>query len=58
MPHAPSRRDVMLASGTLFAWASMPKLALAEGRDPRFLMPDAVRKLILDTNCYSKTRTT
>ena len=37
MPHAPSRRDVMLASGTLFAWASMPKLALAEGRDPRFL---------------------
>jgi uncharacterized protein (DUF1501 family) len=37
MPHAPSRRDVMLASGTLFAWAYMPKLALAEGRDPRFL---------------------
>ena len=37
MPHAPSRRDVMLASGTLFAWAFMPKLALAEGRDPRFL---------------------
>ncbi len=28
------------------------------GRDPRFLMPDAVRKLILDTNCYSKPRTT
>jgi uncharacterized protein (DUF1501 family) len=27
----------MLASGTLFAWAYMPKLALAEGRDPRFL---------------------
>jgi uncharacterized protein (DUF1501 family) len=37
MPHAPSRRDVMLASGTLFAWAYMPKLAFAEGRDPRFL---------------------
>ena len=37
MPHAPSRRDVMLASGTLFAWAYLPKLALAEGRDPRFL---------------------
>ena len=35
--HAPSRRDVMLASGTLFAWSYMPKLALAEGRDPRFL---------------------
>jgi uncharacterized protein (DUF1501 family) len=37
MPHAPSRRDVMLASGTFFAWTYMPKLALAEGRDPRFL---------------------
>jgi uncharacterized protein (DUF1501 family) len=37
MPHAPSRRDAMLASGTLFAWAYMPKLALGEGRDPRFL---------------------
>ena len=35
--HPPSRRDVLLASGTLFAWASMPKLARAEGRDPRFL---------------------
>jgi nicotinate-nucleotide adenylyltransferase len=31
---------------------------IAMGRDPRFLMPDAVRKLILETNCYSKTRTT
>jgi uncharacterized protein (DUF1501 family) len=37
MLHAPSRRDVMLASGTLFAWTYMPRLALAEGRDPRFL---------------------
>ncbi len=36
-PHAPSRRDVLLASGTLFAWAHLPKLAHAEGRDPRFL---------------------
>mgnify|MGYP001294808726 CR=1 FL=1 len=35
--HAPSRRDVLLASGTLFAWAYLPKLARAEGRDPRFL---------------------
>jgi uncharacterized protein (DUF1501 family) len=35
--HPPSRRDVLLASGTLFAWTYMPKLALAEGRDPRFL---------------------
>src|SRR5271163_4662941 len=35
--HASSRRELLLASGTLFAWAHMPKLAYAEGRDPRFL---------------------
>jgi uncharacterized protein (DUF1501 family) len=35
--HASSRRELLLASGTLFAWAYLPKLALAEGRDPRFL---------------------
>jgi uncharacterized protein (DUF1501 family) len=35
--HAPSRRSVLMAAGTLFAWAYLPKLALAEGRDPRFL---------------------
>jgi len=35
--HAPSRRELLLASGTLFAWAYMPRLARAEGRDPRFL---------------------
>ncbi len=35
--HVPSRRELLLASGTLFAWAYMPKLAHAEGRDPRFL---------------------
>jgi uncharacterized protein (DUF1501 family) len=35
--HAPSRRDLLLASGTLFAWAHLPKLARAEGRDPRLL---------------------
>ena len=29
---------------------------IAMGRDPRFLMPDPVRKLILEANCYSKTR--
>jgi uncharacterized protein (DUF1501 family) len=37
IPHAPSRRDMLLASGALFAWAHVPKLARAEGRDPRFL---------------------
>ncbi|HEY2226374.1 MAG TPA: DUF1501 domain-containing protein [Xanthobacteraceae bacterium] len=36
-PHAPSRRALLLASGTLFAWAFAPKLARAEGRDPRLL---------------------
>src|SRR6516165_4821171 len=35
--HAPSRRELLLASGSLFAWAYLPKLARAEGRDPRFL---------------------
>ena len=35
--HAPSRRQFLLSSGTLFAWAYAPKLARAEGRDPRFL---------------------
>jgi uncharacterized protein (DUF1501 family) len=37
MTHAPSRRELLLASGTLFAWSYVPKLARAEGRDPRFL---------------------
>ncbi|HET9617031.1 MAG TPA: DUF1501 domain-containing protein [Pseudolabrys sp.] len=35
--HAPSRRELLLASGVLFAWAHMPRAARAEGRDPRFL---------------------
>src|ERR1700744_2227688 len=35
--HASSRREVLLGSGTLFAWTFLPKLAFAEGRDPRFL---------------------
>jgi uncharacterized protein (DUF1501 family) len=35
--YVPSRRDVLLGSGTLFAWAHLPRLARAEGRDPRFL---------------------
>lgn len=36
--HAPSRRELLLASGVLFAWAHLPKAALAEGRDPRLLV--------------------
>src|SRR5437764_183004 len=36
--HAPTRRHLLLASGTLFAWAHLPRLARAEGRDPRFLV--------------------
>jgi len=35
--HRPARRELLLASGTLFAWGFLPKLARAEGRDPRFL---------------------
>jgi uncharacterized protein (DUF1501 family) len=35
--HAASRRELLLASGALFAWAYLPKVARAEGRDPRFL---------------------
>jgi uncharacterized protein (DUF1501 family) len=35
--HAPSRRELLAGSGVLFAWAFVPRLARAEGRDPRFL---------------------
>src|SRR5580698_3239118 len=35
--HHATRRDVLADSGALFAWAFAPKLARAEGRDPRFL---------------------
>jgi uncharacterized protein (DUF1501 family) len=37
MQHLPSRRHLLLSSGSLFAWAYLPRLARAEGRDPRFL---------------------
>ncbi len=36
-PHASSRREFLMSSGTLFAWSFLPKLAHAEGRDPRLL---------------------
>jgi uncharacterized protein (DUF1501 family) len=36
--HLPTRREMLLGSGALFAWAYAPKLARAEGRDPRFLV--------------------
>jgi uncharacterized protein (DUF1501 family) len=36
--HAPTRRHLLLASGALFAWAHLPRVARAEGRDPRFLV--------------------
>jgi uncharacterized protein (DUF1501 family) len=36
--HAPSRRELLLASGVLFAWAHLPRAARAEGRDPRFVV--------------------
>ena len=37
-PHQPTRRSLLLGSGALFAWAYAPRVALAEGRDPRFLV--------------------
>ncbi|SDS66606.1 DUF1501 domain-containing protein [Bradyrhizobium canariense] len=36
--HLPSRREMLIGSGALFAWTQMPKLARAEGRDPRMLV--------------------
>jgi uncharacterized protein (DUF1501 family) len=37
-PHQGTRRELLLASGVLFAWAYLPRVALAEGRDPRLLV--------------------
>jgi uncharacterized protein (DUF1501 family) len=37
-PHLPSRREALIGSGALFAWSQMPRLARAEGRDPRMLV--------------------
>jgi uncharacterized protein (DUF1501 family) len=37
LQHLPSRRELLIGSGVLFAWAHLPKRARAEGRDPRFL---------------------
>src|SRR5262245_10050617 len=37
-PHLPSRREALLGAGALFAWSQLPKLARAEGRDPRLLV--------------------
>ena len=36
--HLPTRRAMLVGSGALFAWAYAPKLARAEGRDPRLLV--------------------
>lgn len=30
------------------------RLIITSGRDPRFLVPDAVREIILDTGCYAR----
>jgi uncharacterized protein (DUF1501 family) len=37
-PHLATRREFLLGSGALFAWAYTPQLAQAEGRDPRLLV--------------------
>jgi uncharacterized protein (DUF1501 family) len=36
--HLSSRRETLIGAGALFAWTQMPKLARAEGRDPRLLV--------------------
>ncbi|HZR89238.1 MAG TPA: DUF1501 domain-containing protein [Bradyrhizobium sp.] len=36
--HSLSRRAVLIGSGALFAWTQLPRLARAEGRDPRMLV--------------------
>jgi uncharacterized protein (DUF1501 family) len=36
--HAPTRRELLLGSGVLFAWAAVPRVARAEARDPRLLV--------------------
>jgi uncharacterized protein (DUF1501 family) len=36
--HLPTRREALLGAGSLFAWSQMPRLARAEGRDPRMLV--------------------
>ncbi|MBR0717062.1 DUF1501 domain-containing protein [Bradyrhizobium liaoningense] len=36
--HLPTRREMLIGSGALFAWTQMPKIARAEGRDPRLLV--------------------
>jgi uncharacterized protein (DUF1501 family) len=38
IPHRATRRELLLGSGALFAWAYMPGIACAEGRDPRLLV--------------------
>lgn len=37
MAPSPSRRQLLASSGMLFAWTCLPKLAQAEGREPRLL---------------------
>jgi uncharacterized protein (DUF1501 family) len=36
--HFPSRREALIGSGALVAWTQVPRLARAEGRDPRMLV--------------------
>jgi uncharacterized protein (DUF1501 family) len=36
--HAPTRRELLASAGVLFAWPFLPRLARAEGRDPRLLV--------------------
>ncbi|MFS8608346.1 MAG: nicotinic acid mononucleotide adenylyltransferase, partial [Gammaproteobacteria bacterium] len=37
--------------------ASGLRAAIRAGRDPRYLVPDAVRRIILETECYAEKET-
>jgi uncharacterized protein (DUF1501 family) len=37
-PHVLTRRDMLIGTSALFAWTQLPRLARAEGRDPRLLV--------------------
>ena len=36
--HLPTRRHMLIGTGSLFAWAYVPRSARASGRDPRLLV--------------------
>jgi uncharacterized protein (DUF1501 family) len=55
--HAFSRRELLSASGALFAWAYVPKMARAEGRDPRLLVVVLPGARSMDTPQWHRSAT-